>query len=432
MQDNFFEFYPPKEAVVQSLWDDGLLVPDTNTLFHLFRFSAERSAQVFAAFDWFGDRLRLPYQVRFEFHGGWRQAETDARDVYANLKKKLKQQADATKADFKEFRRMRDLPDASPAMKIGEFFEALRSQVDEALRALTPAKDIMLRIDELFAGKTCDRLPNWSELIEEAWKRRSRETPPGFNDSGPGDFLIWSEMKALAKSNQKPVLFITDDGKDDWWWLSKEGRNEGPLPALRREFFDETGQQFYAYSPSNFLKLIGARNVGMVSSETVDQMKEAEQAISFHLASGASQTLKLARLAEALASETGVERAAILNSAILAGECVLNLMILHDQHGTSAHQQQAWGVQMRELNGLIEGSGFLLEGRSRTAYEQLATLIARRMRIDNGITAHDEVARAIRMKLPEQQVDLADHETDPADMSSFSLRSGGYSPGRLT
>ncbi|RWB57615.1 MAG: hypothetical protein EOQ47_09515 [Mesorhizobium sp.] len=86
MRKIFPEYYQPTDAEFEKLWSEGLLVPDNNVLFHLFRFMPKQREEVLAAFKLFGDRLWLPHQVAKEFHEGWRSADSKNRGVYANLK----------------------------------------------------------------------------------------------------------------------------------------------------------------------------------------------------------------------------------------------------------------------------------------------------------------------------------------------------------
>ncbi|WP_353843445.1 PIN-like domain-containing protein [Mesorhizobium sp.] len=87
MRKLFHGYYEPTEKEFEKIWSDGLLVPDTNVLLHLFRFMPERRAEILAAFKSFGDRLWLPYQVASEFHAGWRSADSGNRAAYAKAER---------------------------------------------------------------------------------------------------------------------------------------------------------------------------------------------------------------------------------------------------------------------------------------------------------------------------------------------------------
>jgi hypothetical protein len=145
----------------------------------------------------------------------------------------------------------------------------------------------MKRVQELFAEKH-GQPPTPEEkakLIAAAKERYEKKTPPGYMDAGKeggdpyGDFFIWMEIIGVAKAKQLPVIFVTDDAKEDWW-LDICGRTIGARPELRKEFTDQTAQVIHFYSPSNFLEH-AARFIG----ETPDKsaLAELENMWSFDL-----------------------------------------------------------------------------------------------------------------------------------------------------
>jgi len=60
-------------------------------------------------------------------------------------------------------------------------------------------------------------------------------------------------MIEKAKADKRPIIFVTDDGKSDWWYIHR-GRKIGPHPALVEEFWAKTGQQFHIYELLQFLR----------------------------------------------------------------------------------------------------------------------------------------------------------------------------------
>jgi hypothetical protein len=60
-------------------------------------------------------------------------------------------------------------------------------------------------------------------------------------------------MMEKATANKRSVIFVTDDGKSDWWYIHR-GKKIGPHPALVEEFLSVTGQQFHIYELLQFLR----------------------------------------------------------------------------------------------------------------------------------------------------------------------------------
>ncbi|WP_210239354.1 PIN-like domain-containing protein, partial [Mesorhizobium sp. M2E.F.Ca.ET.166.01.1.1] len=73
-----------------------------------------------------------------------------------------------------------------------------------------------------------------------------------------------------------PILLVTDDQKEDWWWKDSPDDFIGPRSELRYEFFDRTGQSFYAYRPAHFLALVRQSDSALVSDATVQEMQRVQ------------------------------------------------------------------------------------------------------------------------------------------------------------
>ncbi|WP_204277464.1 PIN-like domain-containing protein, partial [Escherichia coli] len=66
-------------------------------------------------------------------------------------------------------------------------------------------------------------------LKKEGEDRYAKKIPPGYKDAKKdagefdkyGDLIIWKDMIGKAKADKRPILFISDDAKEDWWWIHK-------------------------------------------------------------------------------------------------------------------------------------------------------------------------------------------------------------------
>ena len=56
----------------------------------------------------------------------------------------------------------------------------------------------------------------------------------------------------FAKKEQKPIIFTTDDRKEDWWNKHK-GKTIGPRPELIQEMISKTGMMIYLYQTDQFM-----------------------------------------------------------------------------------------------------------------------------------------------------------------------------------
>ena len=109
-------------------------------------------------------------------------------------------------------------------------------------------------------------------------RRYALHIPPGFEDKKKGepdmynDFLVWSEVIEFSKENKVPVFFISSDTKKDWY-LIEQGQTICPLPALIKEFHQETNQYILMFTLERFLSLIKEREVVHVQEDSIKEVK---------------------------------------------------------------------------------------------------------------------------------------------------------------
>jgi hypothetical protein len=65
--------------------------------------------------------------------------------------------------------------------------------------------------------------------------------------------MLWFQLLDYARSQKKPIIFVTDDGKKDWWIRDSQGKPINPLPELIQEMFIEAGVLLHLYQGYNFL-----------------------------------------------------------------------------------------------------------------------------------------------------------------------------------
>jgi PIN like domain len=94
-----------------------------------------------------------------------------------------------------------------------------------------------------------------------------------------GDLIIWKQLLEHQKSQpqgQKAALFICDDRKEDWW-LRQEDARLGPRPELVREFIDAVGEDFFMYTPADFLRESQRFLHLPVSQATIEDVQRVSQ-----------------------------------------------------------------------------------------------------------------------------------------------------------
>jgi PIN like domain len=151
------------------------------------------------------------------------------------------------------------------------------------------AKDhIQERITELFAGKVGKKLDEkrLATIYREGTERYEQKIPPGYKDSDKGgtrqfgDLVIWNELLEHARATKLPIIFITSDTKEDWWW--KQGQQTiGPRPELVQEVPSFASAKFYMYTVERFLseaqKRFDTKVEATAVKEAAEEFKDIQQ-----------------------------------------------------------------------------------------------------------------------------------------------------------
>jgi hypothetical protein len=141
----------------------------------------------------------------------------------------------------------------------------------QAARTLHPSAEVdgaVERLTMLLGHRVGDKFrpEKLAAIRKEGEDRYLKKIPPGYKDSKKdsgefdkfGDLIIWKEIIDKAKLEKRPVIFISDDAKEDWWWIHR-GRKMGPRPELIEEFSSESQQNFHIYEFSQFLRFAAER-----------------------------------------------------------------------------------------------------------------------------------------------------------------------------
>lgn len=271
MKQKFSGWYAREPGQIAALWDKAIFVPDANVLLHCLRHPAKVRDELLRIFEVLRDSLWIPYQVALEFQRNRLDVEFGAQDTYGRLIGEY----DAILGQAKEkLRQLRAHPmiDMEKEVAALEIFQSdFRARMTAASEA-HPKVEIQAAVTKLTAlldGRVGDK---WkpeqiTAIRKEGEDRYAKRVPPGYKDAKKdgdgdkfGDLIIWKDMIAKSKEAERPVVFISDDVKEDWWWLHR-GRKLGPRPELVEEFRDVTGgQEFLIYEFANFLRIAAERH----------------------------------------------------------------------------------------------------------------------------------------------------------------------------
>lgn len=284
VREKYQGWYPKSASEIAALWDNAIFVPDANVLLHCLRHSEVVREELLRLFDVLKDSLWIPYQVGLEFHRNRLDVQLGAQDAYDALSKDQEAIIEKARDRLRQLRAHPTINVAKELAALDMFVADFKTRMETA-REAHPKDEIdaaIGRLTTLLEGRVGDKWKpeQFITIKKEGDDRYTKKVPPGYKDakkdSGDlnkfGDLIIWKEMMAKATAEGRPVIFISDDVKEDWWWIHK-GRKLGPRPELVEEFKAESGQDFHIYEFSQFLRFAAERHPEI--KKNVDQVEES-------------------------------------------------------------------------------------------------------------------------------------------------------------
>lgn len=286
MRDIFPAFFRPTDAGYKSLWKDAVFAIDANVVLNLYRYSTETRKQLETTLSALKARLFIPHQAAREFLRNRLSVTAGQANEYTKAIDKLNELA-STLSD----RRRHPYLEEAELPKFNETVERIRQQLESQKTALLGRlshDEILEFIEQVFAGRTGKPFEDarLAELAAEGEKRYEARVPPGFedvkkDDAGDpyrkyGDLILWKQIIAHAKEVSRPILFITDDSKEDWW-LKQSGQTIGPRTELREEFIGDAKQDFWMYTVDKFVEEAAKVTKTEVSEKAIAEIVEVRQ-----------------------------------------------------------------------------------------------------------------------------------------------------------
>ncbi|TFC56887.1 hypothetical protein E3O62_11955 [Cryobacterium sp. TMT2-15-1] len=286
MRSTLGHFYPPTGAEFEHLWAGAAIVVDTNVLLDLYRYSEASRTEFAAVLQTVCDRLWIPHQVALEFHKNRLNVIDEQVSAFNSVIKNLSSAQAAFAKDMGQFRK-------NESVDVAKFLSHHQVMSDDLIAMVSAAKEahphVPHNMDEdttailvtaLFDGRVGEPFEDgrMKKLYEDGAKRYQSQIPPGYRDSKKpepqryGDLVLWMQLMEHASSNQKDVLFITGDDKEDWW-RQEHGKTIGPRPELVQEFKNQTGHQVHFYSLKQFLSRAQEEFNANISQSTYDEVE---------------------------------------------------------------------------------------------------------------------------------------------------------------
>lgn len=288
MREQFQGYYRPTKEEFTDLWADADIAIDANALLNLYRYSIETRKSLLNVLGGLKPQLWLPHQSAFEYHQNRIRTMTVEKGAYEHILKSVDDSERSINAVVLQHRRHLILQPDEIAHQVENAFETIREYIrtkqalhpdlpeDGAPGDVDPIRD---QLTELFEGRvgqgySAERL---EALYREGSDRFERKIPPGYADSGKdgvrkyGDFIIWMQLIDRARETKKPIIFVTDDEKEDWWFITS-GKTILPRPELVEEMWQKAGVRFYMYGSERFVEQASSRYGRKLPDEAAEEM----------------------------------------------------------------------------------------------------------------------------------------------------------------
>jgi len=261
MRKLFPGYYTPTQDEIKRAWAEGIFSFDTNMLLNIYRYPDHSRKAFFRALEKLEGRIMITHQAALEYHRNRKVAIKQRAGRIGELRKVFTDLAQMAKNSKKEHESRQAFYDVDIADIFDPVIESLKKAKTKADQIKTsvkvePTTETNYIQDELFKyikeriGKS---IRDMDAVYGRASRRHSLKIPPGykdsssvdfadasdgnFNDSSKNDFtrfgdtIIWFQLLDFARSNDKPLIFVTDDNKPDWW----ERSENRPRPELVNE-----------------------------------------------------------------------------------------------------------------------------------------------------------------------------------------------------
>ena len=296
MKNRFAEYYELPEECIKEIWENALIVFDTNVLLNLYRYNEDARTEFINVIKYYKERLWIPYQVGLEFHRRREDILRKNAAAYTTLGDKLTEQLVKAVSTLEgEYSRHPYINMKDIRSKVERCAASIKKSLDKQKENhpdYVNEDKILNAITDLFDGRVGEDFAEkeLEALYKEGEKRYANDVPPGYCDEKTkkdkpkrhlyGDFIVWKQTINHCKELSKSVIFITDDHKPDWW--DKVDGKHTPRKELIKEFADSTGQSIIIYDSRKFLEY-AKNNKVKVSQKTINEVEKVKSIDSWWL-----------------------------------------------------------------------------------------------------------------------------------------------------
>ncbi|GAA3268770.1 PIN-like domain-containing protein [Paenarthrobacter aurescens] len=297
---DFGHYRVPDRAELKSALEKASVTVDANVMLDLYRGSDAYTSNMMVALRWLNNRLFVTHQAMREFWRNRTSVLEDRTKAKLDIERALGSANQTLRQAFRQWGNRTQMPETDMAeiVKLLEsFVEGSRDlvssfHVDDTENYPAPSEDpILQELESVLEGRVVGPLAasEWSKRVSEGIRRHGAGIAPGFKEKAAdkehlpekvaGDYLVWSQACDIACEASTPLVVITRDQKEDWWWREK-GAFLGPNRDLVEEFNGRSGGQVYLMTPQDFLRLFAELNHTQLPEDAFDAGSQDDELTS--------------------------------------------------------------------------------------------------------------------------------------------------------
>jgi hypothetical protein len=260
-------YFPLSREKLKTHWDQAVLTLDANVLLDLYRYHQDTREALIREIQKFEGRVWLSHQAADEFFRNRKKVIASTNRSFQEAQDNIEKLSDEASKQVAYLKNNRIIPD--------EVADTVREEINAALLGATNKIDeakgqypnflredtLLHQLSEIFDGAIGEPFDKnqYEEALKEGKRRVEAELPPGFLDKDKagdkpyGDYFMWRQILDYAANAKKPIIFVTSEGKADWWEKAS-GITTGLHYELLKEAAECTGQPFIAFRTDRFFE----------------------------------------------------------------------------------------------------------------------------------------------------------------------------------
>lgn len=283
----FDQYYRASREDQLALFEESVLVFDTNVLLNVLRYSESARQELIEAIASVAERTFVPHQVAAEYSRNRVNVVADRRselDEVGNKGEEIRQSL-ATLTNLLRRRRIVSDAEIETLEKASQtLVGVLHTTWQEALDKYDLEPDSLVgtvdewtrRLDEVLSGRVA-AAPS-SEVLEqdlaEAERRKAARLAPGFKDDAMGDYLWWAETLRWPQIRDKNLFIVSDDAAKGDWRFEQRNIPAGAHQILIDDARAAGARTLTLLTTVDFLKVIEGRGQAVVSESTIAESEQ--------------------------------------------------------------------------------------------------------------------------------------------------------------